>query len=80
MHLKDVEQQRAQSAWGEAIAAMRGAGIPIPQIMHLFNFKPEATLHLAAFTQAAMRGPSVLSPGEREMIAALTSRLNQCDF
>jgi alkylhydroperoxidase family enzyme len=80
MYLKDVEEHEAQSPWGDAVGAMRAAGVPIPQIMHLFNFKPEATRHLAAFTQAAMRGPSALSAGEREMIAALTSRLNQCDF
>jgi hypothetical protein len=28
----------------------------------------------------AMRGPSEWSPGERELFAAFTSRLNQCPF
>jgi uncharacterized peroxidase-related enzyme len=59
---------------------MRGAGIPIPQILHLFAYKPEKTDHLARFTQEVMRGPSPLLPGQRELIAALTSKLNQCLF
>lgn len=36
--------------------------------------------HLAAWTQAVMRGDSEWSVGEREMFAAFTSRLNQCVF
>jgi alkylhydroperoxidase family enzyme len=54
--------------------------MPIPQIMHLFAFKPERTQHLERFTQEVMRGPSPLLPGQRELIAALTSKLNQCLF
>jgi len=48
--------------------------------MHLFAYKPDRTDHLAAFTHGVMRGPSPLSPGQRELIAALTSKLNQCLF
>ena len=46
----------------------------------LFAFKPDATDHLAAFTQAVMRGPGPLTPGERELLAALTSQENDCPF
>jgi hypothetical protein len=80
MYLKDVEGHEATGARGEGMAQMRGAGIPIPQILHLFAFKPDRTDHLARFTQEVMRGPSPLSPGQRELIAALTSKLNQCLF
>ena len=80
LFLHTVKEHRAQSAWGDAVQAMRGAGLPEPQILHLFNFKPAATMHLARFTQEVMRGPSLLSPGERELIAAVTSRVNLCDF
>jgi alkylhydroperoxidase family enzyme len=59
---------------------MREAGMPVPQIMHLFAFKPERTSHLAQFTQGVMRGPSPLSPGQRELIAAFVSRRNDCPF
>ena len=80
LFLPSVEQCPSQSPWGEAATAMAGAGIPVPRILHLFNFKLAATRHLTAFSQAVMRGPSPLSPGERELIAAFTSRVNDCDF
>ncbi len=80
MFLRDVESHPAAGPYAERIAAMREAGVPVPQILHLFAFKPEATEHLAAFTQAVMRGPSPLSPGVRELIAAFTSRRNDCPF
>ena len=80
MFLKNVENHQSQSPWGEAAAALRGASMPVPQIFHLFNYKPHWTKHLAAFTQAVMRGPSPLAPGERELIAAFTSRLRNCVF
>ncbi len=80
MYLKDVEAHQGTGARAESIAQMRAAGIPVPQIMHLFAFKPDRTDHLAAFTQGVMRGPSPLLPGQRELIAALTSKLNQCLF
>ncbi|HVR37878.1 MAG TPA: peroxidase [Thermoanaerobaculia bacterium] len=80
MHLTEVEHHHPQSAWGHALDAMKAAGIPIPKILALFNYKPQATVHLARFTQEVMRGPSPLLPGERELIAAFTSRVNNCDF
>jgi alkylhydroperoxidase family enzyme len=80
MYLKDVESHPATGRRGEAIKQMRSAGVPVPQIMHLFAYKPERTDHLARFTQDVMRGPSPLLPGQRELIAALTSKLNQCLF
>ena len=80
MYLDKVEGYDARGNWGEAFKGMRAAGVPIPQIMHLFAFKTEKTDHLAKFTQEVMRGPSELPPGQRELIAALTSKLNQCLF
>ena len=80
MYLGDVEHTHAQSPWGFAAEAMTAAGIPVPQIMHLFNFKPDRTKFLAMFTQEVMRGPSPLTPGQRELIAAFTSRMRDCVF
>jgi len=80
MYLKDVEAHQGAGPRADAIAGMRAAGVPVPQIMHLFAYKPDRTDHLAAFTQGVMRGPSPLPPGQRELIAALTSTLNQCLF
>jgi alkylhydroperoxidase family enzyme len=80
MYFQDVETHPATGSRGEAFAQMRAAGIPIPQILHLFAFKPQRTDHLARFTQEVMRGPSPLSPGQRELIAAFTSKRNECPF
>ena len=80
MYLKDVEAHRGVGPRAETIEAMREAGAPIPQIMHLFAYKPDRTDHLSALTQGVMRGPSPLTPGMRELIAAFTSRRNDCPF
>ena len=80
MYLHSVEEHEAAEPHATMFRQMRAASVPIPQIMHLFAFKPERTDHLARFTQEVMRGPSPLLPGQRELIAALTSKLNQCLF
>ncbi|MGH7476585.1 MAG: peroxidase [Longimicrobiales bacterium] len=80
MFLPEVEHAPPQGAYAGAIAGMRAAGLAVPQIMHLFAYKPDRTEHLSAFSQGVMRGPSPLSPGLRELIAAFTSRRNECVF
>ena len=80
MHLNDVQHQHSQSPWGFAAEGMQAAGIEVPQILHLFNFKPDRTEHLSRYTHGVMRGPSPLPPGFRELIAAYTSKLNHCPF
>ena len=80
MFLPDVEQRPAAGAFADLIRAAWRQGTALPQIWHLFAFKPAATQHLAAFTQEVMRGPSPLPPGLRELIAAFTSSRNQCPF
>ena len=80
MFLPQVEAAEPKGAYATPIAGMRAAGVPVPQIMHLFAYKPDRTDHLSAFTQGVMRGPSPLTPGMRELIAAFTSRRNDCPF
>ena len=80
MYLHEVEQREPRGAYAHPINAMRAAGAPVPQIMHLFAYKPDRTDFLSQFTQGVMRGPSPLSPGMRELIAAFTSRRNDCLF
>lgn len=81
MFLRDVEDQAGRPGpYAAVIEQLRAAGAEIPEILQLFAFKPELTEHLERFTQALMRGPSPLSPGWRELIAAFTSRLNHCPF
>ncbi len=80
MYLESVEQGAPAGSYAEAIRGMQLVGVPVPQIMHLFAYKPEWTEHLSRYTQAVMRGDSPLSPGLRELIAAYTSKLNHCPF
>ncbi|MBI3724526.1 peroxidase [bacterium] len=70
---KDPEMARA-------MAAMRAEGRTVPQIWHLIAWKPEATDLLARFSHIVMRGESVLSAGQRELMAAFVSRRNDCLF
>lgn len=80
MFLAGVENFDAAEPYASRFNGMREAGVPIPQIMHLFAFKPDRGEHLSQFTQGVMRGPSPLSPGIRELIAAFTSKRNECAF
>ncbi len=81
MFLPSVENNdAAQGGYADLIRMTRAAGAPVSQIWHLFAFKPEMTRHLERFTQGVMRGPSPLSAGLRELIAAYTSSRNQCPF
>lgn len=81
MYLPEVEDNSGrEGSYAELIARAQAAGGVYSQIWHLFAYKPAATKHLENFTQAVMRGPSPLSPGLRELIAAYTSRQNDCEF
>lgn len=80
MFLKGVEQHKGDDNYTRAIEMMKKAGSEYPQILHMFSFKMNATVHLERFTQEIMRESSPLSPGVRELIAAYTSHLNACPF
>ena len=80
MFLSEVEQGAPRGAYARVIDELRAAGDPVPQIMHLFAYKPDRTDFLSRFTQGVMRGPSPLSAGLRELIAAFTSLRNDCLF
>jgi hypothetical protein len=80
MFLKDVEEHRGDDNYTRAIEMMKRAGPEYPQILHMFSYKINATAHLERFTQEMMREAAPLSPGIRELIAAYTSKLNECPF
>lgn len=80
MFLPGVEQNPKPGPFKAAIEQLQKQGLEYPQIWHLFAYLPEATEHLARFTQAILRGPAPLSPGLRELIAAYTSQRNHCPF
>jgi uncharacterized peroxidase-related enzyme len=55
-------------------------GNDLPGITGLFRFRPETARPLSALAETLLRGPSTLSRGERELIAAYVSSLNECQF
>jgi uncharacterized peroxidase-related enzyme len=51
-----------------------------PGILGLLQYRPETAKPLSEFTEVLLRGPHTLSAGERELIAAYVSSLNQCTY
>jgi hypothetical protein len=80
MFLPGVEENPQPGPYCDLIQVMKAKGAEYPQIWHMFAFLPQATQHLARFTQEIMRGEAPLSPGIRELIAAYTSYRNDCPF
>jgi uncharacterized peroxidase-related enzyme len=52
----------------------------LPGVLGLFGYRPETAGPLLELTEVLLRGPSTLTRGERELIAAVVSRGNDCDF
>lgn len=80
MFLPEVENNPKPSPYADLIRAYQQRGAEYPQIWHMFAYLPNATQHLARFTQEILRGPAPLSTGIRELIAAYTSYQNHCPF
>jgi len=52
----------------------------VPGIRGLMAAYPETQVHLSGLAEALLRGPSSLTLGERETIAAYVSRGNECRY
>lgn len=52
----------------------------VPGILAPMQKHPEMARHLTGLAQSLLRGPSSLTSGERELIAAYTSAQNECEF
>lgn len=51
-----------------------------PGIRALLTYRPETSKPLNELAEVLLRGPSALSPGERELIAAYVSSRNDCHY
>ncbi len=83
MYFKEIaEAQPPEDAgrYGRTITALRKQGKQPPGLYYLFAQRADAAKHLAGFMQCVMRGPSDLSAGQRELIAAMVSARNHCKF
>lgn len=52
----------------------------VPGIVAPMMAYPESARHLNGLAEVLLRGPSSLTPAERELIAAFVSRRNECVF
>jgi uncharacterized peroxidase-related enzyme len=80
MFLRGVEDYPKPSVYRDLIEKAKASGGDYWQIWHLLAFDPEAAHHLVALSHTLMHKESPLSPGLRELIAAYTSSLNNCEF
>ncbi|WP_242908185.1 carboxymuconolactone decarboxylase family protein [Actinomadura terrae] len=55
-------------------------GNDAPGILSLFAYRPETARPMNELAEILLRGPSTLTRGARELIAAYVSSLNDCDF
>ena len=55
-------------------------GTSSPGIRGLFEFRPETAAPLGLLAETLLRGDNSLTRGERELIAAYVSGLNECRF
>jgi alkylhydroperoxidase family enzyme len=55
-------------------------GNDIPGIRGLLAYRPQTAQPLGELTEVLLRGDNTLSRGERELIAAYVSRLNECEY
>ncbi len=68
--------QKAQLALIRVVSRRR-----VADIIRTLLYRPEFFgTPFSAWTQAVMRGPSEWSVGERELFAAVVSRINRCRF
>jgi len=51
-----------------------------PGITGPMKYRPETAQHLNGLAETLLRAPNSLPPGERELIAAYVSGLNECTF
>ncbi|HEY6452740.1 MAG TPA: carboxymuconolactone decarboxylase family protein [Steroidobacteraceae bacterium] len=54
---------------------------PTPEVLKLVSYRPDFFgAHFKKVAHQAMRGPSAWSVGDRELMAALVSQANACEF
>jgi len=81
MRLQEID--RGDSIFNRLLIAFISlvSGMRLPDAARVaFYHKDFFGSPMGAWTQAAMRGPSAWSVGDRELMAALVAKWNSCDF
>ncbi len=80
LYLPAVAANPSKGIYQELIESALSRGAEYSKIWDLFAFQESFTVHLARFTQGALRTPASISTAMRELIAASTSYQNECAF
>lgn len=80
LYIPDIERNPKPGIYKNLVEGMKTTHPEYPKIWDLFAYGDDYTRHLARFTQGVLRTPASVSPGLRELVAAYTSRLNNCGF
>ncbi len=78
--LPDVENNPQPSPYFDLIAAAKSSGSEYWQIWNLLAFRPNIAESLVRLSQEIMHEQAPISIALRELIAAYTSSLNNCEF
>ena len=78
--LGEIEANPKPGPYADAIAAASEAGTEYWGIWNILAYHPTASHHLCELSHELMHKKAPISAALRELIAAYTSSLNQCDF
>ena len=80
LYLPGVEANPQPGVYRTLVESAKARGVEYSKIWDLFAFQQDFTIHMGRFTHGLLRRPATITPGFRELIAAYTSRLNECRF
>jgi uncharacterized peroxidase-related enzyme len=79
-YIKTIEPDEAQGPLKDEYEAAIARAGRVYQVLRIQSLNPETLHRSIALYLAAMRGPSGLSRDEREMLATVVSRANDCFY
>jgi uncharacterized peroxidase-related enzyme len=80
LFLRDVENNPQPSPYFDLIAAANSSGTEYWRIWNLLAFRPRIAEHLCRLSHEIMFEEAPIGTALRELIAAYTSSLNNCEF
>jgi uncharacterized peroxidase-related enzyme len=80
MRLREIERGDSLASWLLIAFISMVSRMRLPDAARVAFYHRDFGGPLAAWTQAAMRGPSTWTVGERELIAAMVAKWNSCTF
>jgi uncharacterized peroxidase-related enzyme len=78
--IRTVEEEEATGELRVMYAGLRKRVGFVPNILKAYSLRPDVMRAMHSMYEALMFGPSALSRAQREMIALLVSKLNNCHY